>query len=232
MKRIILILLSMMTLAGCSAGQREAADPDRFWAEYSGGDDDPIVFLPEIDPGAWKKLTGLEERFRACNVPDGILKEKTTRALGLSILHYPLNHIIFAYNYYDEPVRLVFRNSSLHAGLAARSDAAEVMTEIFGNTDIDLDLTVSTGYDTIALGDGFFLEFFLGSGLIEGLDKGNVKDRLKDAVKKKRDARLAARDAYGDLPLISLAYMNERLGLGVQFSADIVSNMHQFIEDN
>lgn len=228
MKRIFLILLSAMAIAGCSKEQNDEIKYLDFWTENAGEEDQPVVFLPEVDAAAWNAITDLEERFIACKVPYSILKEKSTKALGLSILHYPLNYIILAYNYYDMPVKTVYDHSSLHRELASRKDAAEVMAAIFENTDIDMGLTVSKGYGKITLGDGLFLEYFLGSGLIEGLDKGNVKNRLKTVVTEKRDERLANKDVFGDLPLISLAYISERWGLDVSFPDDIVTTMHQF----
>lgn len=231
MKRIFLILLSLMAIAGCSNDSHNGIEYGDFWSRDAGDNDDPIVFLSEVDAHAWNAITDLDRRFSICNVPYNILEEKTTKALGLSILHYPLNHIILAYNYYDLAVKVVFDHSSLHRALASRNDAAQVMVTIFENTDIDMGLTVSKEYGKIALCDGLFLEYFLGSGLIEGLDKGKVKERLKTAVTRKRDERLAGEDIFGDLPLISLAYMSERLDLGVKFSDDIVATMHQFTQE-
>ena len=230
MKRIFLILLSLMAIAGCSNDSHNGIEYEDFWSRDA-GDDDPIIFLPEVDAHAWNAITDLDRRFSACNVPYNILEDKTTKALGLSTLHYPLNHIILAYNYYDLAVKVVFDHSSLHRALAARNDVAQVMVTIFENTEIDMGLTVSKEYGKIALSDGLFIEFYLGSGLIEGLDKGNAKERLKEAVTRKRDERLAGKDVFGDLPLISLAYMSERLGLGVRFSDDIVATMHHFTRE-
>ena len=111
--------------------------------------------------------------------------------------------------------------------------AAEALVGIFENTRIDKGaVLVAKDYEEITLVDELFLEYYLGSGLVKGLDKGSNKERMKAAVTKKRDERLADPELNGALTLIPLAYLSERLGLGVQFSTDIVNTMHQFIEDN
>ena len=209
--------------------------PDSFWKDTMGGCDDPIVFIHEKDYGAFIRLSSLSDRFQACSVPDGILKEKTTRALGLSILHYPLNSIFLFYNYYDLPVKIIYENSPLHRELSDRRDAADELTGIFEKTGIDKDksLIFSKSYEKIILSDELFLELYLGSGLVKGLDKGRNKERLAAAVTRKRDERLADPELNGDLALIPLAYMSERLGLGVRFSDETIQMMHEFtLRDN
>lgn len=218
-------------LASCSKGiGDDIYGFDSFWKDTVGGSDDPIVFIHEKDYGAYIKLSSLNDRFLACSVPDDILKQKTTRALGLSILHYPLNSIFLFYNYYDMPVKVIYENSPLHRELSGRRDAADELTGIFEKTSVDKDksLIFSKSYEKIILSDELFLELYLGSGLVKGLDKGRNKERLAAAVTRKRDERLADPELNGDLALIPLAYMSERLGLGVRFSDDIVQMMHDF----
>lgn len=222
-------------LASCSKDYGENLDRlDSFWEETRGGSDEPIVFPTETGFVRWEGIYDLDLRFRICQVPDYILNEKTTTALGLSILHYPMNYLILAYNYYDVPVTLVCERSKLHKALAARPDAAEALTGIFEKTSIDKDpgLVFANSYEQITVCDELFLEYFLGSGLVKGLDTGTNKSRLAAAVTRKRDERLADEDLNGALILIPLAYMSERLGLGVHFSDDIVNTMHQFTRND
>ena len=232
MKRLFYILLSILLLVGCSKDlQEEIQYLDQFWYTNQGGSDDPIIFPHEIDFDSFYRIEGLEGRFRACAVPKTLLDQKTTRALSLSILHYPMNYIILAYNYYDEPVRIVYENSPLHRELAARKDAAAELVEVFEKTSIDMvtGLEYATSYESIMLCDEMFLEYFLGSGIVKGLDSGSNKTRLAAAVTKKRDERLGDSSLNSSaLTLIPLAYMSERLGLGVRFSDDVVSTMHSF----
>jgi hypothetical protein len=232
MKRLFLIFTSILVIAGCAKDYTEdIASIEKNWTTEQGGSDDPVIFPSEIDYDSFAAIEGLSLRFKACAVPGNILNEKTTRALGLSILHYPMNYIIFAYNYYDMPVRIVYDHSPLHRELAARNDAAEALVGVFEKTRIDKSLEMmAKDYENITLADELFLEYFLGSGLVKGLDKGNNKKRLAEAVKMKRDRRLADPDLNNALTLMPLAYMSERLGLGVQFSKDIVDNMHSFTQ--
>lgn len=197
------------------------------WNSDPGEDDTPIVFLRETDYGAWTHLEGLEERFSACEVPPEVLNAKTTRALGLSILHYPLNGIVYSYNYWDMPVKLIYDRSSLHQALAARKDAATVLIDIFDRTRIDINLIVSSDYEVISLMDEVFFELYLGTGLVPGLDSNSNKQRLKTIVSRKMAERKAD-SSFSNDSLISLAYMNERLGLGIKFDDNIVEMMHMF----
>lgn len=235
MKRILILLIPLLLSAGCAKDYTEdIASLDHrlhdLWMSAQGGSDDPIVFIHEINYDAFANLPTLSKRFQACSAPDSIINSKTTRALGLSILHYPMNSIILAYNYYDSAVKVVCDNSPLHRALAAREDAPEALVGIFESTRIDKEaVLIAKDYENITLVDELFLEYYLGSRLVKGLDKGSNKERMKAAVTKKRDERLADPDLNGALTLIPLAYMSERLGLGVQFSSDIVSTMHQFI---
>ena len=224
-KKIYLILLAMALVTACANDRlEEALSPH--WDNYQGGENDPIVFLNETDYAAWSEME-LEDRFRACEVPYTILETKSTYALGLSILHYPMNDIFYAYNYMDMPVKMIYDRSSLHRTLAHREDAAVTLVEIFDKTNINLNLFVSKGYQTLCLNDELFLELFLGTRLVPGLDSGVNKERLKAIVSRKMDERIKD-SAYGDMSLIPLAYMNERLRLGLKFDDDIVRTMHSF----
>ena len=68
----------------------------------------------------------------------------------------------------------------------------------------------------------------MGSRLVPGLDKGPIQQRLKAAVADKMKERLADEGTFG---LVPLAYMNERLGLGLSFPDDAVSEMRRFTLD-
>jgi len=229
MKKIGLILLSALMLAGCAKDFNEdIAAIDNSWASVAQGDkNDPIVFPTEVFPEIWAQVGDLETRFRVCNAPSGLIRMKTTRALGQSILHYPMNYLILTYNYYDVPVKMVYERSNLHRELAARPDAAEELIRIFDETGIDISIIKSTGYSDITLPDGLFLEMFLGTGLVPGLDKKSNKEKLKAIVSRKMSERKAD-SSFSTLSLIPLAYMNERLGLGLKFDNDIVDTMHSF----
>ena len=219
---ILLALLSLTMFCSCAKDMDHMA-----WPADPGEDDTPIVFLRDTDYEAWTHIGGLEERFAACEIPAEVLNAKTTRALGLSILHYPLNGIIFAYNFWDMPVKMIYDKSPLHQALAVRKDAAEVLIDIFDKTSIDPDIIVSQDYQIISLFDELFLEFFLGTKLVRGLDSNANRKKLSAIVSRKLKER-SSDDSSINVSLIALAYMNERLGLGLKFDDDIVDTMHHF----
>lgn len=205
-----------------------AKDMDHMlWPADSGKDDTPIVFLRDTDYAAWTSLGGLEERLKACEIPAEVLNAKTTRALGLSILHYPLNGIIFAYSYLDMPVKMIYDRSPLHQALAVREDAAEVLIDIFDKTSVDPDIIVSQDYQVISLFDEVFLELFLGTRIVRGLDSSANRKKLSAIVSRKMK-ECSSDGPSMSISLIALAYMNERLGLGLKFDNDVVNTMHQF----
>jgi hypothetical protein len=223
-KRIHILFFVVLLATACAT---EKMNPESPWTKDPGDDDSPILFLSETDPYAWSHTIGLDERFKACRVPEDILDSKTTRALGLSILHYPLNGIIYAYNYWDMPVKTIYDKSPLHQALVAREDAATVLIDIFERTSIDFSIYVSKDYESITLSDEVFLELFLGTGLVPGMDSKANKERLKTIVSRKTTERMVDRSS-SDNSLIPLAYMNERLGLGLSFDNDIIDRMHLF----
>lgn len=220
--KLHILLMAVVLASACSSLDIDHLNP---WNSDPGEDDTPIVFLSETDYNAWTHLGGLEERFSACEVSPEVLNAKTTGALGLSILHYPLNGIVYAYNYWDVPVKMIYDRSSLHQALAARKDAATVLTDIFDRTRIDINLMVSSDYEVISLMDEVFFELYLGMGFVPGLDSPPNKDRIKAIVQRKMKER-EADSSFPSISLISLAYMNERLGLGIKFDDKIVEMMH------
>lgn len=154
----------------------------------------PLTFVSQTDFSAWTGIRGIEERFKACDVPEAQLKMMTTGALVRSILHYPLNYLVFAYNDPQEAIRLVYENSGLHRELASRYDAAEELIKAFSASNMTLDSSranIAEDSETLSYTDGMFLEYFLGSGLVPGLSSGANKTALREAVRKKLELRSA-----------------------------------------
>ena len=154
----------------------------------------PLTFVSQTDFSAWTGIRGIEERFKACDVPEAQLKMMTTGALVRSILHYPLNYLVFAYNDPQEAIRLVYENSGLHRELASRYDAAEELIKAFSASSMTLDSSranIAEASETLSYTDGMFLEYFLGSGLVSGLSSGANKTALREAVRKKLELRSA-----------------------------------------
>lgn len=84
-----------------------------------------VIFLAEKDYSAWTQIVGLENRLKACDVSKEIVKSMTTEELVETILHYPLNYLVFTYNNPEDAVRIIIENSTLHQELLCRENAAE-----------------------------------------------------------------------------------------------------------
>lgn len=183
----------------------------------------PLTFVSQTDFSAWTEIRGIEERFKACDVPDVRLRMMTTSALVQSVLHYPLNYLVFAYNDPQEAVRLVYENSALHRELASRPDAAEELIRAFSASDMALNSNrVSSINDNEALSyiDGMFLEYFLGSGLVSGLSSGTNRTALRDAVRRKLELRSADTLTYSSNSLMPLYGIDSRENLRIVTSVN------------
>lgn len=185
--------------------------------------DAPLTFVSQTNFSAWTEIRGIEERFKACDVPEAQLKMMTTGALVRSILHYPLNYLVFAYNDPQEAIRLVYENSGLHRELASRSDAAEELIKAFSASCMTLDSSranIAEDSETLSYTDGMFLEYFLGSGLVSGLSSGANKTALREAVRKKLELRSADTLTYSANSLRPLYSIDNQENLQVVTSVN------------
>jgi hypothetical protein len=91
---------------------------------------DPYIYPVQPDTPEWSKLTSLDEKIAACQVPEDILKRLTTKALVDTVLSYPLmgNNVF----YYDPQSGLEenFAHANCVQELCTRQDAAtELLTK-------------------------------------------------------------------------------------------------------
>lgn len=183
----------------------------------------PLTFVSQTDFSAWTGIRSIEERFKACDVPETQLKMMTTGALVRSILYYPLNYLVFAYNDPQEAVRLVYENSGLHRELVSRSDAAEELIKAFSASSMTLDsrrINAAEDNKTLSYTDGMFLEYFLASGLVPDLSSGANKTALREAVRKKLELRSADTLTYSANSLMPL------YGIDSQENLQIVTSVN------
>lgn len=84
-----------------------------------------------ITPGTneWNELKTLEERVRACEIPDYILSVLTTEALVESVVDYPLIVYMFAYDTTQMGYEKVISYFNGLQELATRTDALEKLQE-------------------------------------------------------------------------------------------------------
>lgn len=135
----------------------------------------------------------------------------TTEALVKTVLRYPLNFIIFAYDNPLDAVKLVLEYSPLHQELISRDGAAETILQYFENTNIDMDRTYDTPFDVtyqdISYSDEVFFEYLIASGEINGFDKPSISSRLNSIVEKKfkeRSMDTTTYSSYSIRPLIAI----------------------------
>ena len=154
-----------------------------------------VLFLTDTDFDAWTSIRSLEDRFAACNVPYSVSSMMTTEALVKSVLHYPLNYLIFAYNDPYDAVNLICENSELHKELLSRSNAASELVEAFAEStmtlDIEKEINKTYSANELSYTNGMFLEYLLGSGLVSGLGDGANREVLRQAVSDKIESRAA-----------------------------------------
>lgn len=169
--------------------------------------DNPVCFLSDKDFSVWSKIESLEDRFAACNISEAEAKTMTTDAIVRSILRYPLNYIIFAYNDPMDAVKLVLENSNLHQELLLRNDAAETLLRYFEKTKIDMNQTLPAfdeTYQTVTYSDEMFLEYLIASGAIKGFDNPSILDKLLAVVDNKTVYRHKDSSTYSNYSILPL----------------------------
>ena len=181
--------------------------------------DEQVLFLTDTDFDAWTSIRSLEDRFAACNVPYSVSSMMTTKALVKSVLHYPLNYLIFAYNDPYDAVNLICENSELHKELLSRSNAASELVEAFAEStmtlDVEKEINKTYSENELSYANGMFLEYLLSSGLVSGLGDGANREVLRQAVSDKIESRAADTLSYSTNSLRSLYNLDSREGLQV-----------------
>jgi len=162
------------------------------------------------DPDIWRKLGPLEERFEAFQIPDSVLTRMTTSALVKTVLHYPLNALLFAYNDPADWVEIVLQYSNLHAELLKRKDMFSEMIDAFSKTNIRMDgSTVShkmQGND-VTYADEMFVANFIAYIHKSGLTTFEDNRILSEVVSQKIAQRSASSGIFGDYTLLPLRQM-------------------------
>lgn len=223
MKRLALLLpLSLILLAGC---QKE--DPQTF-APSSGGTatkspevainpDEPITFFAtEGEYDAWTHISGIVNRFTACEVPYKRLSSMTTQALAKSIMNYPLNYIVFAYDDPQTAIDLILKHSSLHQELLSRDGAGKYIVSLYSAASLDMSLEKSNfdgDYSCLSYTNSMFMDYFIGSGHVPGLSEPSVKKQLMSAVEKKIEFRKSQPDVFSWFSIQPLYDIQEMLGV-------------------
>ena len=185
--------------------------------------DDPVVFLPATNMKAWTDIGPLEDRFAACEVPASRLTSMTTEALVKSMMNYPLNFLVCAYDDPKEAIDLIVEYSPLHQEFLSRSDAAEVFVDFYAEADLDMSLgkcDFDGNYTSLSYANTMFMDHFIGSKLVAGLGKVSVKQKLTEAVSKKLQERLQKPEIFSAYSIKPLVDINAAESLGINVAAD------------
>ena len=171
--------------------------------------DSAITFLNGEYYHKLSEIETLEERFQFCDVSKGIAIQLTTKALVESIVKYPLNYLIFAYDNPLSAVRLILKNSQLHQELLSRGDIVEKLIDYFSMSEISFD-KIQTKCDSILFlpyKDELLLENLLLFAIqTKGIDSNN-RQFLLDEVNIKLNDRISQKETFSDYslaPLIAL----------------------------
>lgn len=180
--------------------------------------DDPVVFLSETETDFWSQVVSLEDRFKAFEVPASRLSKMTTEALAKSLLNYPLNYLVLAYDNPQNAVDLIIENSPLHEEFLSRNDAVEVLVDLYAASDLDMSLDKSNydgDYQNLSYTNMIFVEHLLGSGILSTLGRSSVKEKLSVAVVAKLQARLNAPEVFSSFSIEPLRSIDEAESLNV-----------------
>lgn len=181
------------------------------------GPDDPVVFLSELETNFWSQTVSLEDRFKAFEVPVSRLSTMTTEALAKSILNYPLNYLVFAYDPKDA-VDLIIKNSPLHQEFLSRTDAFEVLVDFYAASGLDMRIEKSNydgDYVNLSYTNTMFVEAFLGANVLNTLAKSSVKQKLAETVATKLQSRLQQPETFSISSIEPLIAIDDAEGLNV-----------------
>ena len=167
-------------------------------------------FLAARDAEKWGSIVGLDNRFEACSISDEIITRLSTEEMANLIVHFPLNYLIFTYNDPFEAVKLVFDKSPLHSHFAKRSDAGNVLAEIFSRTVVDMSIERScydNRLDTLSYVNEMFLDYLVASRIVGG----SLDSQHLDMIKSSAEYKIATRktesmtfSSYSTLPLFMI----------------------------
>lgn len=156
------------------------------------------------DPDIWRKLGPLEERFEAFQIPDSVLTKMTTSALVKTVLHYPLNALLFAYNNPEVWIRRVVASSSLHRELIKRDDCFTFLVDAYANTDLHMNFTLQRmEWNDVGYADELFLEYFLYYLLKQDTYLDSDCRRLRDVIKEKEVLKAAKPEIFSSYSMHS-----------------------------
>jgi len=181
----------------------------------------------------WSRFQTLEERFNALQVPSDILQDMTAEALAYSMIHYPLNKLIFAY---DNPfvfIKLVLEKSLLHQEILQRSEGLETLVSLYSETKIVFERDVYNGIE-VSLSDEVFIEYFFSYCFLEKQISEEKRMGLLEVTENKLDERQNLPELYSALsiePLLILQrVLEESMPLRAVYFHDYRTPLNQTVQ--
>jgi len=146
--------------------------------------DTPYEF--RVIPGTqdWANLKTESERLDACQIPQEILNNMTTRALALTCLNYPLFWDMSAFNSYQKGFSILSDRFNGLRELKKRKDAGYQLYNIYKDKFADIS---SIGLSEIELGNLrlVYMETILTQDeILKNMNAYNRKKLLKESLKK------------------------------------------------
>lgn len=172
-----------------------------------------VVFFAERDYSAWTQIIGLNNRLNACDVSKEIVQSMTTEELVETIVHYPLNYLVFAYNNPVDAVRIITENSALHQELLCREDAAEcIIKKYLQIRPVGSARQPNYDEDLVLIEDDMILGYIIVTDqLIEQAKRESIhvieqglNDKITDIINNHA--------SFGELLLVPLSIISESIG--------------------
>lgn len=229
MKKTLTVLMSAAILCGCQDYLTPLSDLKRQESQfvstksegvcfYTAQIDTPVTFLADTNFTAWASIVGLENRFKECDIPESRACAMTTEALVKSIIKYPLNYLISAYNNPEDAINLFIDRSTIHKELIKREDSVNMILQCFTEMSWEMNeqkqqrTTVTA--DKTKYTDGLAFEYLFGSGLFSS-DNTIQREKLRSAVLEKLCERKEKRDTFSFYSINPLFLINKRMDLGI-----------------
>lgn len=166
--------------------------------------DSAYSFKSIEDPEVWKTLHSLRDQQKACQIPDNILEQMTTKALVETCMNYPLRGIFYAYNDELKGLQVIIEGFNGLLELSQREDAPKYLLEYYGRM-IEESSKAQSGVEnepTINCIDFGFMDLLLSYPINEGLYKEETLPKLNDIVEKAHAFKLSHPDCFGELSLM------------------------------
>lgn len=209
MRNLNLLLISIVLATSVSCQDNDMLDTQTIGSVQTKSDtmtesrthfvDAPVKYLAEKNYEEWTRIRHVEDRIKACNPTQEEVERMSTEALVKSIVHYPLNYLIFAYDDPMTAINLLADNSVIHKEFEKRSDAAKTIIDLFSETEgVEMDPYKKTfsEYKCLQYSDATFLEYYMASERIPNIYAKETAEKLGIAINKKIEERVSQPEIY------------------------------------